>query len=110
MNMTIKDVICFQKRDLIVSQVLILIVLLFLLCHSLKIFLNLYELSLACRGEHRILKSLGLYYIIYYSSGKELKEQLNESEVFRLLSIFSNMLIVFNSSVNFIIYFAKDPK
>ena len=45
-----------------------------------------------------------------YFSGKKLKEELNESEVFRLLSIFSNMLIVFNSSVNFIIYFAKDPK
>ena len=47
---------------------------------------------------------------IYYFPGKKLKEELDESEVFRLLSIFSNMLIVFNSSVNFIIYFAKDPK
>ena len=50
--------IYFQRRDLIVSQVLILIVFLFLLCHSLKIFLNLYELSLACQGKLRILELL----------------------------------------------------
>ena len=44
------------------------------------------------------------------SVGEELADSLHRSEVFRLMSVFSNILIVFNSSVNFIIYFAKDPK
>ena len=43
-------------------------------------------------------------------SGKEIKEELDRSNCFRILSIFSNILIVFNSSINFFIYVFKDPK
>ena len=91
------------------SQVLIFVVLIFLLCHSLKLGLNLYELSLALQGIFlEIIKSIqtteGL------PSGKEIKEELDRSDCFRILSIFSNILIVFNSSINFFIYIFKDPK
>ena len=103
----------FQKRDLIVSQVLIIIVLLFLLCHSLKIVLNLYELSLTCQGKWKIQRWIKWIWRTngpICGVGEELADSLHRSEVFRLMSLFSNILIVFNSSVNFIIYFAKDPK
>ena len=42
---------CFQRRDLTVSQVLIFVVLIFLVCHSLKLCLNFYEFSLTLFGK-----------------------------------------------------------
>ena len=42
--------------------------------------------------------------------GKEIKLELDKSETFRILSTLSNILIVFNSSINFFIYLMKDPK
>ena len=42
--------------------------------------------------------------------GKEIKQELDKSGTFRILSTFSNILIVFNSSINFFIYLMKDPK
>ena len=41
----------FQRRDLTVSQVLIFVVLIFLVCHSLKLCLNFYEFSLTLFGK-----------------------------------------------------------
>ena len=42
----------FQRRDITVTQVLMFVVVIFLLCHSLKICLNLYELSLTIQGKY----------------------------------------------------------
>jgi len=80
-----------KRRDITVSLVLVFIVVIFLICNSLKTCLNLYELSITMKG-------------------KELKDELDKDKIFRALSILSNVLIVFNSSINFLIYLFKDPK
>ena len=88
------------------SLVLVFIVVIFLLCNSLKTCLNLYELSMTLKGKN-YFENL---YRTQYNVGKELKEELDNDWIFNDLSILSNVLIVFNSSINFLIYLFQDPK
>ena len=90
-----------------VSTVLVFIVAIFLLCHSLKICLNVYELSVTLQG----LLNIGYQEIKTQNvAGKDIKAELEKDSVFRILSNISNVLVVFNSSINFLIYLVKDTK
>ena len=61
------------------------------------------------KGKHKLRQFL-IDHNKPNSVGKELKGELDKDRIFRTLSILSNVLIVFNSSINFLIYLFKDPK
>ena len=62
------------------------------------------------RSKHLNIQPYFVRHISLYISGKEVREELNKSAAFRMISTFSNFLIILNSSVNFFIYLMKDPK
>ena len=71
------------------SLVLVFIVIIFLLCNSLKTCLNLYELSMTLKGKV-CFENL---YRKKVNTGKDLKEEMDKDWLFRDLSIISNVLI-----------------
>ena len=73
------------------SRVLVTIVVICVLCHSIKISLNFAELVISFQG-------------------KDIYDSLNNNTIFNNLSILSNFLIIINSSANFFVYICKDPK
>jgi len=76
-------------RDVDVAGVLVGIILVFIVCHSFKFFVNIYE-----------------FYIMH--AGKDMKESwTNTLDVF---VSFSHLLATLNSSINFVIYCYKDEK
>ena len=76
-------------RDVDVAGVLVGIILVFIVCHSFKFFVNIYEM-----------------YIM--NSGQDYEKAWDRS-VDYLVSM-SHLLATFNSSVNFVIYCYKDEK
>ena len=73
------------------SNVLVTIVLICVLCHSIKMCLNLAELVMSFQG-------------------KDIYNSFSNNTIFNNLSILSNFLIIINSSANFFVYICKDPK
>ena len=79
----------FHFRDVDVAGVLVGIILVFIVCHSFKFFVNIYEM-----------------YIMH--SGLDFDKSWNKTlDVF---VSFSHLLVTVNSSINFIIYCYKDEK
>ena len=84
-----------------VATVLIIIVAVFIICHSLKFVINLLELYI-------VIKSCSIFLTISFDKcfvGKNPDDFW--SPKMNIMVAFSHLLIVFNSSVNFIIYCCK---
>ena len=73
------------------SNVLLTIVLICLLCHSLKTCLNIVELLISFQG-------------------KDIKTFMEASITMNMLTVISNLLIIMSSSSNFFVYLCKDHK
>ena len=79
------------RRDNTITTVLIFIVIIFILCNSLKCGLYLFETITALKGRH-------------------LYKTLNTNPTFRLLSSISNIMVALSSAMNFLVYVLKDPR
>ena len=82
-----------KKRDVITSKVLCIIVVICILCNSLRTVLNLLEMFASC-----------------LVSNKDIKRTLDDNSLVQSLSVASNALIIINSSSNFFVYFFYDKK
>ena len=82
-----------KKRDVITSKVLCIIVVICILCNSLRTVLNLLEMFASC-----------------LVSDKDIKRTLDDNSLVQSLSVASNALIIINSSSNFFVYFFYDKK
>lgn len=91
-----------QKRDLVVGTVLIIIVCVFIVCHSLKFVINMVELCTVVSGEYFTLFGIVDLFLILSVEGKDPSEVW--SHRMNIMVAFSHLLIVLNCSVNFIIY------
>ena len=89
-----------QKRDLVVGTVLIIIVCVFMVCHSLKFVINMVELCTVVSGRHFGGSIVDLLILCF--EGKDPSEVW--SHRMNIMVAFSHLLIVLNCSVNFIIY------
>lgn len=83
-----------------VGTVLLIIVCVFILCHSLKFVINLLELWAVVAGISHICY-LSLYWTSYFID-KDPSEVWHHK--MNIMVAFSHLLIVINCSVNFIIY------
>ena len=96
-------------RDVDVAGVLVGIILVFIVCHSFKFFVNIYEFYIMHAGKlsKYLIMHGGLTYTCVFI-GKDMKESwTNTLDVF---VSFSHLLATLNSSINFVIYCYKDEK
>lgn len=84
-----------QKREANLGVVLISISILFIICQSVKIIPDLYEVAW-CSNRHNILHNKGC--------------PASTKQVLNNLADFSHLLLAINSSANFIIYTWRGEK
>ena len=94
-----------------VAGVLVGIILVFIVCHSFKFFVNIYEFYIMHSGKRLLTYYPNTWSWAYNPCvfiGKDMKESwTNTLDVF---VSFSHLLATLNSSLNFIIYCYKDEK
>ena len=91
-----------ERRDIFVATILILIVMVYAVCHSIKAFINLLELFSVISGKNGI-KEKTIY--LSYLSGRE-QTQIWGPKMNIVVAV-SHVLITLNCSSNFAIYCSK---
>ena len=91
-----------ERRDIFVATILILIVMVYAVCHSIKAFINLLELFSVIAGKIELRKK---QFIFPFLSGRE-HTQLWGPKMNIVVAV-SHVLVTLNCSSNFAIYCSK---
>ena len=93
-----------SQKELYVAMILVLIVVFYALCNTIRCYFNLHELIYTIRGGMRFEKDESFDKYLFHK-GERISDHLAPSQM--ILASLSHFLITFNSSINFAIYCIK---
>ena len=94
-----------ERRDIHVAGILILIVIVFASCHSIKWIINLIELIFILQGTcNKLILTLSL---THHTAGPKPNQTPYHGQEVQILVAISHLAITINSSVNWAIYASK---
>ena len=108
-----------QQRNITVTSMLVSVVLVFLICHSVKLLISAYEVYLIITGaggseEQVQYNNITDENYIDYKEANDANVMLEDEDEWpdwvAHLTVISHWLLILNSSSNILIYLRKDPK